>query len=156
MIAIRDIDQKNVLDVMDLTTNKDGIGTVVEEHVCCNAVSIAEARYFPGMEPRAIYRGDELIGFFMYTRQPGTPEDVEVCRYMLDHKFMGQGLGRQSFAAILDYFRCNGVKRAIITLDDENTIAKHLYVSFGFTFTGKIQNDEHYYGLNLGDAAETT
>ena len=68
MIRIKAIDAQNLLDVCELTTNQDGIGTTMEGHFCCNAISIAEAKYHPEMHPNAIYNNNVLIGFFMYQR----------------------------------------------------------------------------------------
>lgn len=147
MIQITEINSQNVFDVCELTTNADGVGTTMEEFLCCNATSIAESKYFPNMCPRAIYRDDTLIGFFMYDcALPGT---ATICRFRLDYKFRHQGLGRKSFHRILTYLKSQGISRVILMIDDENKIAKHLYTSFGFTFTGKIEKDEHYYQLLL-------
>ncbi|KFB89336.1 diadenosine tetraphosphatase [Serratia grimesii] len=68
---------------------------------------------------------------------------------MLDHKFIGQGLGRASFEAMLSYFRKSGVKQITLMIDEHNRVAKKMYLTFGFTFTGKIDKDEHYYSLSI-------
>ena len=47
MIYIKGIDTQNIFEVCELTTNKNGIGTIMEKYFCCNAISIAEAKYFP-------------------------------------------------------------------------------------------------------------
>jgi len=101
----------------ELTTNKDGVGTLFEQYLCCNAISLVEAAYFPGFEPRAIYRG--------------------------------QGLGRQVFGELLAHFNREGYREVLLMIDEDNRIAKELYASFGFRFTGKIEKDEHYYSLNI-------
>jgi diamine N-acetyltransferase len=149
MIEIREIDRENVFDVCELTSNKDGVGTLFEAFICCNAISISEAAYFPECHPRALYRDGELIGFFLYKRWEHQLGEVEICRYMLDHKFIGQGLGRASFEAMLSYFRKSGVKQITLMIDEHNRVAKKMYLTFGFTFTGKIDKDEHYYSLSI-------
>ncbi len=63
MIYIKGIDTQNIFEVCELTTNKNGIGTIMEKYFCCNAISIAEAKYFPEMYPKAIYNDKRLIGF---------------------------------------------------------------------------------------------
>jgi hypothetical protein len=60
VIRIKPVDADNVFDVCDLTTNPDGVGTVMEEFLCCNAVSIAESKYYPEMHPNAIYSDSNL------------------------------------------------------------------------------------------------
>ena len=66
MIRIKAVDEQNLLDVCELTANEAGMGTTVAGCSCCNAVSIAEAKYYPEMHPNAIYNNNVLIGFFMY------------------------------------------------------------------------------------------
>lgn len=63
MIRIKMVDAQNILDVCKLTTNQNGIGTMMEEYLCCNAISIAEAKYDPEMHLNAIYNHNVLIGF---------------------------------------------------------------------------------------------
>lgn len=149
MIHIRPVDADNVFDVCELTTNQDGIGTIMEEFLCCNAISIAESKYYPEMHPNAIYDNDTLIGFFMYRRTQSEPDTATLCRFMIDYRYQHKGLGRKAFAAILDRFRSLGVHKAVLMIDNANETAKRLYVSFGFHFTGKIDHDEYYYELDL-------
>lgn len=149
MVQIKEIDADNVFDVCELTTNQNGIGTIMEEYLCCNAISIAESKYFPEMHPNAIYNDEELIGFFMYKRTEEQDDTATICRFMIDCKFQNRGLGRKAFQCILSSFKMQGIKRVFIMLDDTNEIAKKLYLSFGFKFTGKIDKEEYYYELEL-------
>ncbi|CAJ1811909.1 GNAT family N-acetyltransferase [Aeromonas jandaei] len=149
MIRIEKIDASNCFEVCELTTNKDGVGTLFEQYLCCNAISLVEAAYFPGFEPRAIYRGEELVGFVMYKGGDAPGDMVEIFRFMLDARFMGQGLGRQVFGELLAHFGREGYREVLLMIDEDNRIAKELYASFGFRFTGKIEKDEHYYSLNI-------
>ena len=65
MIRIKEVDAQNILDVCKLTANHSGIGAAIEEYPCCNAVAIAEAKYYPEMHLNAIYNNNVLIGFFI-------------------------------------------------------------------------------------------
>ena len=149
MIRIKDIDAENVFDVCELTTNQNGIGTTMEEYLCCNAVSIAEAKYFSEMFPNAIYNNNVLIGFFMYRRTEMQAETVNIYRFMVDEKFQHKGLGKKAFEHILRGLKIQGVRKVILMIDDTNIIAKKLYLSFGFQFTDKIDKDEYYYELEM-------
>lgn len=149
MISIKEIDAQNVFDVCELTTNQDGIGTTMEEYLCCNATSIAESKYYPEMCPKAIYWKETLIGFVMYKRTNSEPQVATICRFMLDYKFQHKGLGRKSFESILKYLKEQDVSKVVLMIDEENVIAKKLYLSFGFTFNGKIDKEEYYYDLIL-------
>ncbi|NFS29981.1 GNAT family N-acetyltransferase [Clostridium botulinum] len=149
MISIKEIDAQNVFDVCELTTNQNGVGTTMEKYLCCNATSIAESKYYPKMCPKGIYLDNTLIGFFMYERTSDTPYMITICRFMLDYKFQHKGLGRKAFEGILNYLKEQGVSKVALMIDEANVIAKTLYLSFGFTFSGKVEKDEHYYDLIL-------
>lgn len=149
MIRIKTVDAKNVADVCELTTNQNGIGTTMEEYLCCNAISIAESKYDPNMHPHAIYNDLVLIGFVMYVQADEQRDMATICRFMIDHKFQHQGLGKKAFDHLLQTLKMQGVRKVIIMVDKQNEIAKKLYVSFGFRFTGKIDHNEYYYALEL-------
>lgn len=149
MININGINQGNLFDVCELTSNSDGVATVLEDYICCNATSIAEASYFPNLHPKSLYYNDILIGFFMYKTDINNLKEVMLCRYMLDYKFIGRGLGKKSFNAILNFFSSEGIKSVTLGLDEKNIVAKNLYQSFGFEFTGKIVDTENIYHLVL-------
>lgn len=146
---IREISLENVFDICELTTNKDGVGTTMEEFLCCNATSIAESKYDPAMHPKAIYHEDRPVGFFMYRQTAAQPETATICRFMLDYRYQGRGLGRKAFAALLQYLRGSGFSTVVLMIDKENLIAKNLYLSFGFAFTGEVYKGEYYYQLSL-------
>ena len=149
MIRIKAIDTENVFDVCELTTNQNGVGTTMEEFLCCNAISIAEAKYDPEMHPNAIYNNDELIGFFMYQRTESRPDTATLCRFMIDYRFQHKGLGGKAFEHILKGLKIQGVRKVVLMIDNTNAAAKRLYVSFGFRFTGKIEKNEYYYEMEL-------
>ena len=149
MIRIKAVDAQNILDVCELTTNQDGIGRTLEGHSCCNAISIAETKYHPEMHPNAIYNNNVLIGFFMYIRTETQAETATICRFMVDDRFQQKGLEEKALEHVLRGLKIQGVKKVIFMIDEENQIAKKLCLSFGFQFTGKIDNDEYYYELEL-------
>ncbi|MEX9609286.1 GNAT family N-acetyltransferase [Providencia manganoxydans] len=143
------MDKDSLFDVCELTSNANGIATVLEDYICCNAISIAESHYYPEFKPKALYCEQALIGFFMYRERDLLPNEAQICRYMLDHKFIGQGLGKKTFSAIIDYFKAKGLHRVTLGVDNENNIAKNLYISHGFTYTGEIVDGEYIYSLKL-------
>lgn len=149
MIRIKVVDAQNIFDVCKLTTNQNGIGTTMEECSCCNAISIAEAKYYPEMHPYAIYNNNVLIGFFMYQRAEDQADTATICRFMIDYQFQHKGLGKKAFEYVLRGLKIQGVKKVILMIDNANKIAKKLCLSFGFQFMGKIDNDEYYYELGL-------
>ncbi len=149
MIRIKAVDAQNILDVCELTTNQDGIGTTKERCSCCNAISIAAAKYDPEMHPHAIYNNNVLIGFFMYRRAENQAEAATICRFMIDDQFQQKGLEEKALEHILRGLKIQGVKKVILAIDDANENAKNRYLSFGFHFTGEINKTECYYAFEL-------
>ena len=154
MIVIKAVTAANVFDVCELTTNADGIGTTMEEWLCCNATSLAEAKDYPEMTPWALYDDATLVGFVMYRQTAAQPRLATICRLMIDHRFQGRGRGKQALAAILTFLGEQGVETVEIMVDDANQRAKHLYQEAGFTFTGKVDHGEYYYRRQVGAADE--
>ena len=149
MIRIKAVDAQNILDVCELTTNQSGIGTTTEGHSCCNAISIAEAKYYPEMHPNAIYNNNVLIGFFMYQRAENQADTATICRFMIDDRFQYKGLGKKAFEYVLRGLKIQGVKNVISTIDNADENAKNLYLAFGFHFTGKIDKGGYCYKLEM-------
>lgn len=68
MIRIKVVDEQNIVEVCKLTANHKGGDFAAEGCKTCNALSIAEAKFLPGMHLNAIYHNQVLIGFFQYQR----------------------------------------------------------------------------------------
>ena len=149
MIQIKAVDAQNILDVCELTTSKNFIGTTKERCSCCNAVSIAETKYHSEIYPNAIYSDNVLIGFFMYKRTENRAETAMICRFMIDDRFQQKGLEEKALEHILRGLKIQGVRRVVLTIDNTNEGVKHLYLSFGFHFTGKMDCNEYCYELAL-------
>ena len=149
MIRVKAVDAQNVLDVCELTTNQDGIGTTTKEPFCCNAIFIAEAKYNLEMHPNAIYNNNILIGFFMYQRAENHAETAIICRFMLDDRFRHNRFEEKVLEHILRGLKIQGVKKVIVIIDNANENAKKLYLSFGFHSTGEIDKDGYCYKLEI-------
>ena len=100
MIRIKAVDAQNLLDVCKLTTHQNGMGANSKGCPCCNAVSIAEAKYNPEIHPNAIYHNHVLIGFFLYQRAETQADTATICRFMLDSQFQQKGLEEKAFEHI--------------------------------------------------------
>jgi diamine N-acetyltransferase len=114
-------------------------------YVAPNLKSLAEAYAYPDAEARMIYRGDEPVGFVLF--HPVTPERPAdghcIVRFMIDHRFQGQGIGRPALRAAVDWIaRERGVDRVRLSVVPENSPARNLYRSEGFTETGEIDHGE--------------
>ena len=108
------------------------------DFIASNAESLALAASHANMRPRAIYAGDELIGFAMYAL-PGSAgrQDTHVLyRLMIAAPWQGQGFARAALALLLDEMRSRGAGRVVLYYVPANARARQLYAQSGFVETG--------------------
>ncbi len=154
MIHFEKVTPDNFEEVINLQLRADQIGFLEN-----NLYSLAEAKVFDYLEPRAIYNDDKLIGFMLYYFQPygverqmgpgegkheihsGGKDYIYFKRLMLDESEQGKGLGRQSMTAALDYFREQYPTAAFVELMHymDNDTGASLYESAGFESTGEVR-----------------
>ena len=128
-----------------------------KEFVAENMQSLAEA-YATRNEgnnvlPLAVYRDEDLIGFVMIGK--GTvgneneseliKENYSLWRLMLDKKYQGQGLGKQTMDAVMALIRTfpfGKAKKVWLSYEPENTHAREIYRKYGFVENGEMCDDE--------------
>lgn len=144
-----EINKDNWLKTVLLTTNEDGKATVVEKFVASNALSIVQSIYETGWNVRGIELDDKIIGFTMY----GLDEDTKnywICRLMIDYTQQRKGYGRKVTQLILDEMKqLHDCKSIYLSTEPDNEVAIKLYESFGFQKTGKMNEGEAEFVLNL-------
>ena len=86
------------------------------DFIASNAESLALAASHANMRPRAIYAGDELIGFAMYALPGSTGrQDTHVLyRLMIAAPWQGQGFARAALALLLAEMRARGAGRVVL------------------------------------------
>lgn len=154
MIRIKAVDAQNILEVCRLTAGPGAAECAPGDCVCCNAVSIAEAKYDPEMHPNAIYNNNVLVGFFMYRRAESRADTAVLRRFMIDARFQRRGLGKKAFAYVLRGLKIQGVRKVVLQIDSANKAAADLCLAFGFRraeAAGRSENDceEDDYTLEL-------
>jgi diamine N-acetyltransferase len=110
--------------------------------VASNVRSIAEAYVLPEADPRIVYADDEAVGFVLFSpNEHGAGHYI--VRFMIDHRFQGQGLGRRALASCLDWVATEKhAERVRLSVVPENGAARGLYRSAGFVETGEIDRGE--------------
>lgn len=112
------------------------------EYVASNSFSIAQSVFEKGWVIKGIAKGDLLIGFTMY----GFSEELqeyELCRFMIDHRYQGNGYGKEALKIIIDeMFNQYGCEKIYLSTDPNNLKGKHIYENAGFVFTGETCGDE--------------
>ena len=113
-----------------------------------NVYSIAQSKFDPDAHPRAIYAGDNVVGFLMYDMPDidDADQDVSIYRFMIDTEHQGKGYGRQALTKVIEEIReIPGIKKVSISYVRNNPTAKQFYASFGFV---ELKSDEGDYELS--------
>ena len=118
MIRFEKVTPDNFEDVINLKMKDSQIGFMEN-----NLYSLAEAKVFDYLEPRAIYNDQELIGFMLYYFQPngvvremGPGEGVHEIhndgmdyvyfkRLMIDQCYQGKGFGKAALEEAGRFFK---------------------------------------------------
>tara|TARA_B110000285_G_C14690148_1_gene408691 strand:+ start:123 stop:605 length:483 start_codon:yes stop_codon:yes gene_type:complete len=116
-----------------------------KELVTGNDVSLAEAQPRPHYQPRAIYMDQQLAGFLMYSPMEPleAPVHYQIFRFMVDAKLQGRGIGRRALELVLAEVKLIDTAQELrINYVADNTVARSLYQSFGFSEIGLDQYGE--------------
>ena len=154
MIFFKPVTPQNFDAVIHLKLRDDQVGFLEN-----NLYSLAEAKVFDYLEPRAIYSDEKLVGFMLYYFQPhdvqremgpgegqhqihsGGKDYVYFKRLMLDESCQGQGLGRASMKAAAAFFKQEYPSIAFVELMHylDNDTGASLYESLGYQSTGEVR-----------------
>ena len=112
-----------------------------QDYVAANTWSLVEATFNEGYQTRVIYLAEQPVGFFMWVAE--TAEKISIWRFMVDHKYQQQGIGRKALTlALADIKQQAGIKEIEICYHPQNPVAKTFYGSFGFNEVGMDEDDE--------------
>lgn len=143
-VTLREVTAHTVRAICDLDPGPGG-----NDFVAPNAVSIAQAHFEPSAWFRAIYAGDEPVGFIMLE------DDVEnheytLWRLMIDHRHQRKGYGRRAVELLIDYVRTRPGATELLTsyVPGERGPAE-FYRGLGFTPTGNVDDGEVVVRLTL-------
>lgn len=133
-MEFREIDKSNYWDCITLTVQESQEGFVAD-----NKQSLVEAAYEDGLYPLGIYHEDTMVGFVLYDYDDTYP-GWSMSRFMIGRQFQGKGYGKQAALAFLDYFRSkHNTDKLYISVSLENTVARKMYASLGFTEIQEIE-----------------
>jgi len=150
-VSLREITAETVRAVTRLSVRED------QQHfVASNAVSLAQALFAPEAWYRAIYLGEEMVGFVMLFDEslrapaPGRPE-VGVWRFMVDATYQGKGIGRAALERVIEHVRAKGIfEKLELSYVQGPGCPEAFYRALGFAPTGKIDEGEVVLALALG------
>lgn len=140
-ISLEEINKNNYEAVCDLEVTE-----AQEDFVACNMWSLVESFYNEDHTCRAIYLGDEPVGFLMWVKE--SVSKVSIWRFMVDKKYQNQGIGRSALTLALRAIKQTpGVKEIEICYNPKNPVAKNFYSSFGFNEVGLDEDGEDMLSL---------
>ncbi|MBQ7061273.1 MAG: GNAT family N-acetyltransferase, partial [Clostridia bacterium] len=143
-VTLRPITDENREAVLALSEREE------QPFVASNDVSLRQADEAnaenPGVaRPFAIYAGEKLVGFCMFSFDPEDEDEEDrywLWRFMIDKNEQGKGYGQAALAEIIKYFRQNDADRLYLSTEPENELGLHVYHKAGFHETGVISFDE--------------
>ena len=150
LVSLRPITAETVRAITSLSVAESQKGFVAP-----NAVSLAQALFAPDSWYRAIYLGDEPVGFVMLEdeslRSP-PPDDpkVGVWRFMIDARFQGRGIGKAALLRVIEHVRAKGLFKTLrLSYVPGPGCPEPFYLGLGFHHTGEVDGHEVILELSL-------
>jgi diamine N-acetyltransferase len=133
--------------------NRDAVtalsaGAAEGRYVASVAKSFVDAAETPEGNPwyRAIYAGDEPVGFVMLswnvTPGPGIFGPWFLWRLLIDERFQRRGYGRAALDRVVEIVRAEGATELLTSYVPGDDGPWPFYEKYGFRPTGEIDEDE--------------
>ena len=142
-VTLREITADTVRSVIRLAVADSQKG-----FVATNAVSLAQALFAPEAWYRAVYFGDEVVGFVMLedeslrTSPPEKPK-VGVWRFLIDTNYQGRGIGRAALLRVIEYVRAKSLfDKLELSYVPGPGCPEPFYRGLGFADTGRMDGPE--------------
>jgi diamine N-acetyltransferase len=138
LIQLREITKENFKAILRLK-----VAPTQEKFVASNAISIAEAHFYPENSWfRAIYYDETPVGFLMLDDQP-QKSLYFLWRFMIDASQQGKGYGREAIKLLVQHVatRPNATALFVSYVPSEGGPAL-FYQKLGFVPTGEIEEGE--------------
>ena len=157
-VTLREINADTVRAICRLR-----VTTAQETLVAPNAISIAQAYFEPAAWFRAIYAGDEPVGFAMLndpTRDPlrdstratasNGPATCYLWRFMIAAPHQRMGYGSAALALLVEHVKTlDGVTTFSLSFVPAEGSPRDFYARFGFRETGEVDEGEVVMALAL-------
>jgi len=145
-LTLREVTNENFKPVILLS---DTLTDAQKKCVASNVKSLAQA--YLNLEdawPRAVYLGEEPIGFIMLHLHPDDdiPETdrpaLYLWRFMIAGPHQGKGYGKAVLDMLVEKCRAEGKKTLYLSCDTDGPMPYRFYLKYGFIDTGKRDDDE--------------
>ena len=101
------------------------------------AVSIAQAHFEPRATLRAVYAGDEPVGFILW-RDDDKPNTAYLWRFMIDRRHQGKGYGRAVLEQLFAVLKAQGVTTLSASVVRGQHSPLGFYLSIGFIEANEV------------------
>ena len=156
-ITLRLVTSDNVRQICKLSVAENQ-----RNYVASNGQSLAEAHFSNDAWHRAIYLGDDPVGFLMISGDPAvwTSEEKResqasrnwrtiLWRLMVDHRYQRRGIGRQAMQLLFDELRRRKIETFYTSFHGGDHSPQGFYESLGFELTGDVEDDEILASIKL-------
>jgi diamine N-acetyltransferase len=143
LVSLQDITSETVRSVIDLSVSESQKGFVAP-----NAVSLAQALFQPEAWYKAIYYGEDLVGFVMLADEslclpPPSHPKIEVWRFMIDVRYQRRGIGRAALLQVIEHVRRKYLFTSLqLSYVPGSGCAEQFYLELGFRHTGQMDGEE--------------
>ena len=137
-LSLREVTRETLGDVLRLA-----VAPGQEHFVATNAVSIAQASFYPETAWfRAIYADGTPVGFVMLEVDAEKPA-YHVWRFMIDQRFQKLGLGARAMDLVMDHVRTRpgGTELSLSHVPGDGSPGP-FYEKLGFVYTGEEDEGE--------------
>ena len=139
-IELKAITEENFIDAFNLR-----LAPGQEDFVSHPIRSLAQAYVYRNQcQPFGIYANGKMVGYVMVIYDYDVPE-YDIWHMMMDEAEQGKGYGSAALDRVIEYIRTKPFGdsgRVVLTCNKNNTIARKLYESKGFSATGIEDEDE--------------
>jgi diamine N-acetyltransferase len=143
-VTLREIDEETLWSILDLEVSEEQ-----KRYVAPNAVSIAEAHFSEYAWFRAIYAGEDPVGFVMLFIDEEEAE-YDLWRFMIDKNQQRKGYGSQALQRVLDYVgELPGVDELTLSYLPGEGDPSAFFEQFGFEDSDEWVDDEKILSLKL-------
>jgi len=143
-VSLREITAETLGPVLKLEVSDDQRG-----FVATNAVSIAQAHFSDLAWFRAIYAGEEPVGFVVLSVDR-EKQEYWVWHFMIGAAHQGRGYGRAALLLVIDHVRTlPGATELKLSFVPKDGNPRPFYESLGFELTGEEEEGEKVMRLGL-------
>ncbi|WBW96353.1 GNAT family N-acetyltransferase [Oceanirhabdus sp. W0125-5] len=110
--------------------------------ICPNVYSIAEAQFYPKAVSKAIYDGEQMIGYTMFGEDEDNPNLFFIDRLMISKDYRSKGYAFETIQLIIKEALKNGFNLIGTSIDLKNDKMQSLVKKVGFYTKNELDDGE--------------